>query len=77
MRARWLWPKRVTAEQKKIRRGRDAEHRGRWAEMLCLAHLWLTGWRVLAYRLLAKRGSGLGEIDIVARRGRVLAFIEV
>jgi putative endonuclease len=65
------------AERKKVSRGRDAEHRGRWAEVLCVARLWLTGWRVLAHRLVAKRGSGLGEIDIVAKRGRVLAFIEV
>jgi putative endonuclease len=61
----------------KQRRGRAAERIGRVAEILCLVRLWLTGWRVLAHRLMGKRGSGLGEVDIVARRGRVLAFIEV
>jgi putative endonuclease len=64
-------------ESAKSARGRDAERRGRAAEMLCLALLWLTGWRVRAHRLMSRRGSGLGEIDIVATRGRVVAFIEI
>jgi putative endonuclease len=54
-----------------------AERRGRFAETLCVWSLRLRGWRILARRLTGRRGSGVGEIDIVARRGRVLAFIEV
>ena len=54
-----------------------AEKRGRFAEALCVATLRLTGWRVLARRMPAGRGTGLGEIDIVARRGTTVAFIEV
>lgn len=60
-------------KQKRI----HAERRGRFAESLCVAQLRLTGWRVLARRLKTRPGSGLGEIDIIARRGDVLAFIEV
>jgi putative endonuclease len=56
---------------------RHAERRGRMAETLCILRLRLTGWRVLSRRLAGARGTGAGEIDIVARRGRVLAFIEV
>jgi putative endonuclease len=56
---------------------RRAERRGRWAEALCIARLRLTGWRILSLRLTGPRGTGLGEIDIIARRGKVLAFIEV
>ena len=56
---------------------RKAERWGRYAELLCVIRLRLTGWRILSRRLTAARGSGLGEIDIVARRGKVLAFIEV
>ncbi len=54
-----------------------AEKRGRVAEALCVLVLRVTGWRIVAQRLKAKRGSGLGEVDIVARRGRTLSFIEV
>ena len=54
-----------------------AERRGRFAETLCVIWLRLTGWRILARRLKAKAGAGLGEIDIIAKRRRVVAFIEV
>ena len=55
-----------------LRRQR-AQRRGRVAEWLCLWHLRLRGWRILA------RGwrCPAGEIDILARRGKVLAVIEV
>jgi putative endonuclease len=52
---------------------RHAERRGHFAEWLCLWHLRLRGWRIVArsWRCPA------GEIDIVARRRGVLAIIEV
>jgi putative endonuclease len=50
-----------------------AERRGRGAETLACWYLRLKGWRILARRA---RVPG-GEVDIVARRGRTLAFIEV
>ena len=50
-----------------------AEQRGRGAESLACWFLRLKGWRILARRA---RVHG-GEVDIVARRGRTLAFIEV
>lgn len=54
-------------------RRRKAERRGRWAESLCLWSLRLRGYRILArdYRV------GVGEIDILARRGGTLVAIEV
>src|SRR3954447_17365054 len=51
----------------------QAEKRGRGAETLACWYLRLRGWRILARRA---RVPG-GEVDIVARRGRTLAFIEV
>jgi putative endonuclease len=50
-----------------------AEWRGRRGETLAVWYLRLTGWRILAQRVKTRRG----EIDIVARRGRTLAFVEV
>jgi len=54
-----------------------AERRGRSAERLARWSLWLSGWRVLAHQARGRRGSGVGEIDIIASQGRALAFIEV
>jgi len=50
-----------------------AERRGRGAETVACWYLRLHGWRILARRA---RVPG-GEVDIVARRGRTVAFIEV
>jgi putative endonuclease len=50
-----------------------AERRGRGAETLACWYLRLKGWRILARRA---RVPG-GEVDIIARRGRTLAFVEV
>jgi putative endonuclease len=50
-----------------------AEQRGRGAETLACWYLRLRGWRILARRA---RVPG-GEVDIIARRGRTLAFVEV
>ena len=51
----------------------QAEQRGRGAEAIACWYLRLQGWRILARRA---RVPG-GEVDIVARRGRTLAFVEV
>ena len=52
---------------------RRAERFGRMAESAAIAWLVLKGFRILARRW---RGPA-GEIDIVARRGRLVAFVEV
>lgn len=51
----------------------EAEKRGRGAETLACSYLRLKGWRILARRARVRGG----EVDIVARRGRTLAFVEV
>jgi putative endonuclease len=54
------------ARQKAHRRGHAAEWRAVWFL------------RLIGYSILARRyKTRLGEIDIVARRGNVLAFVEV
>lgn len=55
------------------RRRRRAWRMGVRAEVLCLWLLRLKGYRIVAHRLR----TPVGEIDILARRGRVLAVVEV
>lgn len=50
-----------------------AFRRGLVAEMLCLWHLRLRGYRIIARRFRVP----VGEIDLIAKRGGVLAAIEV
>ncbi|NIJ35809.1 putative endonuclease [Sphingopyxis panaciterrae] len=50
-----------------------AEARGRKAERRAAWWLRLHGWRILGERLRVPAG----EVDLVARRGRTIAFIEV
>jgi len=47
--------------------------KGLWAEAACRASLLLRGYAVIARRYR----STYGEIDLIAKRGRVLAIIEV
>ncbi|SNS79805.1 YraN family protein [Sphingopyxis indica] len=50
-----------------------AEARGRKAERRAAWWLRLHGWRILGQRLRVPAG----EVDLVARRGRTVAFVEV
>jgi putative endonuclease len=52
---------------------RQAEKRGRFAEGIAAVWLQLHGWRILARRARVRGG----EVDLIARRGRTLAFVEV
>lgn len=54
-------------------RRRRAQRRGQVAEWLCLWHLRLRGWQIVERRWRCPSG----EIDILARRGKVLAVVEV
>ena len=50
-----------------------AERGGRRAETIAAWWLRLKGWAILARRVR----TPVGEVDLVARRGRTLAFVEV
>jgi putative endonuclease len=50
-----------------------AERGGRRAETLAAFWLQLKGWSILARRVR----TPVGEVDLVARRGRTVAFVEV
>lgn len=52
---------------------RRAERRGRHAERLAVWRLRLAGYRILARNFR----TPVGEIDLIARRGKKLIFVEV
>lgn len=57
----------------RLRERRGRERRGRTAERIAAALLRLKGYRILATRVR----TPAGEIDLVARRGDVVVFVEV
>ena len=52
---------------------RRAERGGRRAEAIAALWLQLKGWAILGRRVRIP----VGEVDLIARRGRTLAFVEV
>lgn len=52
---------------------RAAEQRGRTGERIAAWWLRLHGWRIVGKRVRIRQG----EIDLIARRGKTLAFVEV
>jgi len=53
--------------------GEDARALGKWGEDLVAADLRRKGWRITARNVRCR----MGELDIVAEKGGVLAFVEV
>jgi putative endonuclease len=56
-----------------VRDRRAAETRGRDGEARAAWFLRAKGWRILAQRVR----TPAGEVDLVARKGRMIAFVEV
>lgn len=52
---------------------RRAERRGHLAEYVAVLYLLLKGYRILALR----HRTRIGEIDVIARKGDLIAFVEV
>lgn len=60
-------PKAAARDRKAAEsRGRDGERRAAW-------WLWLRGWKILDRRVR----TPVGEIDLVVRKGNLVAFVEV
>lgn len=60
----------VTAKQKQ---GAQAYRKGYWAEVLCAVYLIVKGYHIVERR----HKTRLGEIDLIARQGNNLIFVEV
>ena len=63
----------MTPGPSRTERGGRAFREGHGAEWIAAVWLMLKGYRILGFRLKSRAG----EIDILARRGRVLAVVEV
>ncbi|MCD2324625.1 YraN family protein [Sphingomonas sp. IC-56] len=50
-----------------------AENRGREGERRAAWWLWLKGWRILDRRVR----TPVGEVDLIVRKGNLIAFVEV
>jgi putative endonuclease len=60
-------PRRATSDRKAAEnRGREGERRAAW-------WLWLRGWRILDRRVR----TPAGEVDLIVRKGNLIAFVEV
>jgi len=72
MPAQWRYGRRCAMNRPTVKR-KLAELSGRQAERWASVWLRLKGWKVLAHRVKTPRG----EIDLICRRGGIVAFIEV
>lgn len=58
-------------------RSKTSYQRGLFAEFLARNYLRLHGFRIVRSRYITGRNTHRAEIDIIARRGQLLVFIEV
>ncbi len=65
--------KKAYSKSDNSRRRQLSEKRGRWAEWLAAGLLTCKGYRILSRRVK----TPFGEIDLIARRGHRVAFVEV
>lgn len=63
----------MTSASRRVSRGRRARRDGRRGEWLCALWLMARGYRILGFRMR----TALGEIDILACKGDVVAVVEV
>jgi putative endonuclease len=61
----------------RMARGRASRLRGLSAETLAVWYLRCKGYRILARNWRSPQGAHQGEIDIVARRGKIVVLVEV
>lgn len=50
---------------------------GHWAEFLARWLFRVKGYRLIALNYITGRGTHAGEVDFIAKRGKVIVFVEV
>ena len=58
-------------------KGRQSHNRGHFAETKAALFLRLKGYGIVERNFKPPRGTGAGEIDLIAKKGKVLVFVEV
>lgn len=51
--------------------------KGQYAETLARFYLRVKGYKIVAQNFITGRGTHAGEIDIIARQGKTIVFVEV
>jgi putative endonuclease len=51
--------------------------KGKYAEFLARTYMQLHGFRIAAQNYVTGRGTTAGEVDFIAKRGKLLVFVEV
>lgn len=64
-------------DQNKQKVGKESRTRGYKAENIAVLYLRLKGYKILERNFKPPRGTGAGEIDIIALKQNVIIFIEV
>ena len=67
----------ITKNKDKSNQGRFSEIKGKVAEALACLFLRLKGYKILARNFSCGKGTGRGEIDIIATEKETLVFVEV
>ncbi len=50
---------------------------GKCGELIAIAKLTLNGYKIISHNYITGKKTGAGEIDIIAQKGNLLAFVEV
>jgi putative endonuclease len=57
--------------------GRHNRQSGFWAELAARLYFRLHGWKIVAKNYKIGRATGAGEVDFIATKHKILAFVEV
>ncbi len=72
-----MLPMRVKISGQNLMRSKNTYQAGLFAEFLARMYLRIHGFRVLKSRYITGQHTKRAEIDIIAKRGNLVAFIEV
>ncbi len=69
--------KKITYKTEKQKQGYFSSLKGHFAELFACFLLFCKGYRIASRNFSCGKGTGRGEIDIIARKSNLLVFVEV